>query len=431
MPTIRLGLRARFIAACLLLVSFSTAGYYMAVSQFIEFLEAELRDTTLLGELDEFVRTYEHDPQIPGPRAQGLSSYVLPAGEHPSTLPEILRTLPPGAYEDIVMDGKEVAIARQDVKGARLYVVLDMQRIEDLEEHFVSLAWVCALISWGAAVALALWLARRVLQPVTELAHLVGTLKPGDPTLRLAPRFDDAEIGVIATALDRFMERMEAFISREQAFTEDASHELRTPLAVIDSSAQILAEDPDLSAPAHERVRRILRAAQQMQMLIEALLFLAREEGAYAAEELHLHQLLRDVAENYSEMAAAKNLELSIHSAPAVINAPRGMAACVISNLLINAIHYTDRGRVEVLLEPGRLVVVDTGIGIAPDELGRVFERRFRGSHSRGLGLGLYLVKRICDRLGWRTNVESSPEKGTRFEVLFPSSPATTGRKST
>ncbi len=430
MPTIRLGLRARFIAACLLLVSFSTAGYYLAVAQFIEFLEAELRDTTLLGELDEFARTYEHDPQIPGPRAQGLSSYVLEPGEHPSKLPEVLRSLAPGAYEDLVMDGVDVAIARQDVDGARLYVVLDMQRIEDLEARFVSLAWICALISWGAAVALALWLAQRVLQPVTELAHLVGTLKPGDRAQRLAPRFDDAEIGVIATALDRFMERMEAFISREQAFTEDASHELRTPLAVIDSSAQILAEDPDLSAPARERVRRILRAGQQMQMLIEALLFLAREDGAYAAEELHLHLLLREVADGYAEMAAAKNLELSVQAVPTAVDAPRGMAACVVSNLLINAIHYTDRGRVDVKLEPGRLIVADTGIGIAPEELERVFERRFRGSHSRGLGLGLYLVKRICDRLGWLTWVESSRDGGTRFEVHFPVSSASKGHKS-
>lgn len=418
----RFGLRARFVAACLLLVSFSTAGYYMAVAQFIEFLEAELRDTTLLGELDEFARTYEHDPSIPGPRAQGLSSYVLPAGVHASTLPKHLRDLQPGSYQEFMLDGAEVSAARQDVNGAQLYVVLDMERIEDMERHFVSLAWICALISWSAAVILALWLARRVLKPVTQLAALVGTLEPGQPA-RLAAQFDDPEIGLIATALDRFVERMESFVSREQAFTEDASHELRTPLTVIDSAAQILAEDPQLGPAARERVQRILRATQQMRMLIEALLFLAREQGVYADTQVPLHTLLREVSETYCEMAAAKSLELSIRTEPTIVSAPRGMAACVMNNLLINAVHYTERGCVEVELRPGRLVVRDTGIGIAPDDLGRVFERRFRGERSRGLGLGLYLVKRICDRLGWRVNVTSTTGRGTTFEVELPTSP--------
>ena len=416
---IRLGLRARFIAACLLLVSFSTAGYYLAVAQFIEFLEAELRDTTLLGELDEFARTYEHDPSIPGPRAQGLSSYVLAPGAHISELPAHLRKLQPGAYQELMLDGVEVSVARQDVNGAQLYVVLDMQRIEDMERHFVSLAWVCALISWSAAVILALWLARRVLNPVSQLAAMVGSLEPGQPA-RLAPQFADPEIGVIATALDRFVERMASFVSREQAFTEDASHELRTPLAVIDSAAQILAEDSQLTPATQERVQRILRATQQMRMLIEALLFLAREQDAHPAVQVPLHTLVRDVADTYGELAAAKNLELSIRAEPTVVSTPRGMAECVISNLLINAIHYTERGHVDVELRPGRLTVRDTGIGIAPDDLGRVFERRFRGEHSRGLGLGLYLVKRICDRLGWTVRVTSATGKGTTFEVELP-----------
>ena len=417
---LRLGLRARFIAACLLLVSFSTAGYYLAVSQFIEFLEAELRDTTLLGELDAFARTYARDPGIPGPRAAGLSSYVLPPGAHETALPERLRTLAPGAYEDISMEGADVAVARQDVNGARLFVVLDMQHIEDMESRFVGLAWVCALLSWAAAIALALALARRVLHPVTELASLVGTMAPGIPAPKLAPRFHDAEIGVIATALDRLMERMDAFISREQAFTEDASHELRTPLAVIDSSAQMLAEDPQLPPATQQRVKRILRAAQQMQMLIESLLFLAREDGAYAAEPLPLHTLLREIAEGHRDLVDAKHLELALDTQPTTVNAPRGMASCVIGNLLLNALHYTEHGQVQLQLEPGRLVVQDTGIGIAPADLSRVFERRFRGQQSRGLGLGLYLVKRTCDRLGWTVNVTSVAGTGTRFEVRFP-----------
>jgi signal transduction histidine kinase len=417
----RIGLKTRFVAACLLLVSISTAGYYWAVSQFIEFLEAELRDITLLGELDEFVRAYERDPMVSGPHAAGISSYVLPLGADPRNLPPALREMHAGAHDDIRIDGREVAVAREDVKGARLYVVFDMEGVEALEKRFVNLAWLCALISWTAAVALALWLAQRVLQPVSRLAERVGRFQPGDYRQRLSPDFDDPEIGQIAHAFDRFMERMEAFVSREQAFTEDASHELRTPLTVIDSAAQILDEDQTLSASGRERVQRILRAVEQMKMLIEALLFLAREEGGHTSEDLALHELVPEIVEHHREMIAGKRLEVAVHAVPTRLHAPRGMASSVIGNLLINAIHYTEHGRIDIKIEPGRLLVQDTGVGIPPEDLERIFERRFRGAQSRGLGLGLYLVKRICERLGWVIRVSSAAGTGTRFEVSFPS----------
>lgn len=417
---IRLGIRARFVVACLLLVSISTAGYYVAVAQFVEFLEAELRDITLLGELEVFVKAYEHDPQAVGPRAAGLSSYVLPAGGDSQQLPQALRNLSPGAHDELHIDGHEVAVVREDVNGARLYVVLNMDPIEGLERRFVTLAWICALLSWASAVALALWLANKVTEPVTRLAGLVGRLQPGDYRKRLAPQFGDREIGTIAAALDRYLAQMDAFVSREQAFTEDASHELRTPLTVIDSAAQILAEDTQLSAPAQERVQRILRAVRQMQMLIEALLFLAREDGGHASEDLQLHQLVGEIADQHRDLIGSKPLDLSVSTLPTVISAPRGMVSCVIGNLLLNAIHFTERGRIDVRVELGRLLVQDTGIGIPPQDLDRVFEHRFRGTQSRGLGLGLYLVKRICDRLGWTIQVSSAAGAGTRFELIFP-----------
>lgn len=419
MPRLELGLKARFVGACLLLVSVSTAGYYLAVAQFVEFLEAELRDVTLLGELDEFARAYRRDPEVRGPQAAGLSSYVLPAGADQGGLPEKLRALDPGMHDDIYLDGREFAVGREDVNGARLYVLLDMDPIERLEARFVVLAWICVLTSWLAAVLLALWLAQKVLRPVSELAALVGDLQPGDYKRRLSTQFDDREIGAIAAAFDRFMERMEAFVTREQAFTEDAAHELRTPLSVIDSAAQLLAADAQLPAASRERVQRILRAAQQIQMQMEALLFLAREDGGYPSEELSLHQVVADTADGLRELIGARPIELVVSAQPTVLRAPRGMAVCVVSNLLLNAIRHSERGRIEVHVDPRRLLVQDSGIGIPPPDLEHIFERRFRGPQSAGQGLGLYIVKRICDRLGWSVSVSSAPGAGTRVELLF------------
>ncbi len=419
MPRPRLGLKARFLAACLLLVSISTAGYFVVVAQFVELLERELRDTVLEQELDEFAHNYARDPTAVGPRAAGLSHYVLPPGADDSALPARLRRLPPGVLDDIRLDGREVAVGRQDVDGARLYVVLDMEPIEQMESRFVATAWLCAALSWAAAIALALWLARRVMRPVTELAARVGAWRPDDHQQRLAPEFGDQDVGIIAAAFDRFVARMAEFVGREQAFTEDASHELRTPLAVIDSAAQLLAEDAALSATARSRVQRIQRATEQMTMLMEAVLFLAREDGGLPVEKIALDQLARELADSHRSLIEVKSLTLVITTLPTSITAPRGMVSCVINNLLLNAIHHTKQGRIEVGVAAHGLWVEDTGVGIPPADLARIFERQFRGAQSRGLGLGLYLVKRVCDRLGWTVRVSSAAGAGTRVEVCF------------
>ena len=386
----RPGLRSRFVMACLLMVTISTAGYYIAVSQALEYFESAVLEINLQSQLNAYVSQFSADPATPVPRTENLKTYVQSAGEDASRIPDSLRGLTPGTYDEIHIAGHEVMVAHEIVNGARLFLVLDLEPLEAMEARFVRLAWLCALGSWLAAVLLALWLARRVLLPVTRLAEAVGNTEPGQQTQKLSPDFDDADVGIIAQAFDRFMERLDAFVSREQAFTEEASHELRTPLSIIDSSAQLLAEDTSLSQATRGRVMRIQRATAQMRMQIEALLFLAREDGGHSSESI------------------------------ANVRAPHGMAACVIGNLLNNAAHFTEKGLVEVHVRPGALHVQDTGIGISPESLERIFDRNFRGAQSRGLGLGLYLVKRICDRLGWSVVVRSAEGSGTRFEIHFP-----------
>jgi signal transduction histidine kinase len=97
------------------------------------------------------------------------------------------------------------------------------------------------------------------------------------------------------------------------------------------------------------------------------------------------------------------------------------MIACVVNNLLLNAVNFTQSGAIEVKLTAEQLTVRDTGIGIPPQDLSRIFERRYRGTQSRGLGLGLYLVSRICGRLGWVIETESAEGHGTTFRIRFSS----------
>lgn len=411
----RLGLRARLVAAILLIVTISSAGFYYAVAQFIEFHESEMLHGELAQELHSFAR-HPHQDEL---AKAGVKTYIVASPQDIDNLPPRLRDLAPGLHDDIHMDSSEYAVGREDINGKRFYVLIDSAPVEALEAHFVRLAWVCAIASWSVAVLLALWLSNLVLRPVSRLAALVAELQPNQKGARLADQFDGREIGLIADAFDRFLARLDDFVAREQAFTEDASHELRTPLTIMLNAAQLLEEEPHLTAIGHERLQRILRAAKQMQTLIEAMLFLAREEGDTTTEDLAVDLLAQEAAKSIHDMVEQKGLLLSVNTAATQIHAPRGMVNCVINNLLINAIHYTSQGQIDLQVEPGRISVQDTGSGIPPQDIERIFEHRYRGTQSHGLGLGLYLVKRICDRLGWTVEVGSAPGVGTRFEVRF------------
>jgi signal transduction histidine kinase len=213
------------------------------------------------------------------------------------------------------------------------------------------------------------------------------------------------------------MERLQGVRERERAFTEDASHELRTPLAIIASASEMLTEEPTLSQPGRERVLRIRRASGQMQSLIEALLFLARGEPEGPARLYSLDQVVKEAAEGIATAAAAKSIEVVLEVAPVRSNGVAAMAACVVNNLLLNAVNFTQSGRILVQLTSATLLVQDTGVGISPQDLAHIFERRYRGAQSRGLGLGLYLVSRVCERLGWRITAESEAGRGTTFRI--------------
>jgi signal transduction histidine kinase len=96
--------------------------------------------------------------------------------------------------------------------------------------------------------------------------------------------------------------------------------------------------------------------------------------------------------------------------------------AVLFGNLLRNACRYTDAGSVTVRVQPGKLVIEDTGIGMSPEELTRVFDAFYRGGQQRegGHGIGLNIVQRLSERFGWPVTLESEVGKGTRATVVFP-----------
>lgn len=415
----RLSLRARFVSAVFALVFLICGGFYFAVYQFVEVLEAQLMEATLKRELHELADAVRLGKPAPIRDSVELKGFVWPAGlPAPEGLPVQIRNWPSGTLAEVHIDRNEYYAGREDVGDTAVFMLLDLAEIEALEARLVRIAYGVIVAALVAAVLVGALLSRLVTKPVTRLAQQVAGLEPDGDRVRLHDRFDDREIGLIAEAIDRYQERIERFVGRERDFTDDASHELRTPLAVIRSALPLLAEEAALSEPGRERLERIERASRQMHAMIEAMLFLAREGGGWRAEPCALADVAEDLARTWGRAAREKGLrfDCDIHDPP-VILAPPGMAASVIGNLLSNAVQHTPRGSISFRIAGDRVIVEDTGPGIAEAERAHIFERRYRGSRSAGFGIGLYVVHRICERLGWRIHVESRPGQGTRFEI--------------
>jgi signal transduction histidine kinase len=378
-----------------------------------------LMDQTLKAELEDYMARRARNPNSLPPNTASLRGYLADA-ETAADIPAALRDLPPGQHE-IAIDGVpyRVAVAKRD--GERYLILFNEERQKLREQRFLLYLITGAGIMTMLSAIGGLWLAGRVIAPVTDLARAVSAAPPERPP-RLAVADEPAdEIAELAGAFDQYLTRLAAFVERERAFTADASHELRTPLAVIHGAAELLADDPRLLPDQAARLARIQRAAGDMSDLLAALLLLAREEAGPTEQACNAAQILRDCVNRYQPLATARGTAIGLEVDAAVeLPVPAAMFAIIVANLVHNALAHTEHGSVTVRLAADRLVVADTGIGIRAEEMAQVFERFHRGPKSSGAGIGLSLVKRICDRYGWRIALDSRPGSGTTATLEFP-----------
>lgn len=382
-----------------------------------------LIDQTLRAELDDYMSRRARNPASLPPDSASLRGYVTTPGDA-GGLPAELRRLPPGQHE-IAIAGTPYRVGVAERGGERHFILFNEELQQAREQRFTAYLVGGALLMSVLAAVGGFWLAGRVIAPVSELARAVAAASAENPPRLATDDLPNDELGELTRSFDRYMARLAAFIERERTFAADASHELRTPLAVIGGAAEVLVEDRDLSAAQAARVARIERAAGEMSALISALLLLAREDETPDDAVCDAAQVLRQIVDRYR--AAARQRRIAIDLAvveDARLGVPTALFSIVVANLVRNAVTHTEGGTVEVRLYGDHLTVADSGTGIDEDELGLVFERHYRGARSEGVGIGLSLVKRICDRQGWQIQLENRSSGGTlaslRFDAAAP-----------
>lgn len=358
-----------------------------------------------------------------GPVASGgpnLQYYVLRAPEDEGQLPPALRSLGPGHYE-IGRGREELHVIVREDDSTRYIVAYDSGQHDLREARFRNLLLLAVGTAAMFALVLGYWLAGVLTRQLRELASRISTFAPDAPYAPLERPEHDVEVAALAHALDQYHERFAMMIRREQEFTANTSHELRTPLTGIRTSCELLLADPALADQARTRIERIDRAARQMTERIEALLLLARPHSPEELQLVNLRRCAEDAVEPYRDEIARKGLVFSLDIGEnEIVRADRKAFQLVLANLIKNAVCYTDHGHVRVSYDGRRVTVSDSGAGVAPEDLPQLFERYFRaGQQSDGLGLGLAIVRRICDDLGWRIEVQSEAGSGSAFSVVF------------
>ena len=420
------GLHYKLIKAFLLQILLISLATLLGVFSAEQIVERVLVRQALVGEAAHFWKQYRQNPDFPKPDTLNLKGY-LAVGNNTFEIPKPLQQLRPG-YFRTDLNGRKPIVYIEDQGNARLYLVFDEEQVAALAFYFgvVPLSLILLLIYLFA------WLSyrqsRNAISPVIKLAQVVEQFdfrrqSFAQLDLNDLRQTSDSDVIKLIDALDHFTERLEHFIKREKNFTRDASHELRTPLAVIKSSLALLQKRRDFQPNENRSIAMIDNTLRDMEGLIDTLLLLARGESSPLPEEdVLINDLLITLVEQITHVLGNDKISLEVRQNCLLsIPAAEKVLAILFTNLLRNAFSYTRQGVIAITIDDKQVSVSDTGVGMTQQQLQHVFEPFYRAdSDSNGHGLGLTIVKQLCNRYGWKLKIRSKLGEGTCITVLFP-----------
>lgn len=391
---------------------------------------------------------YEFDPGIQMEKPSGTSFQFIQRATGPwggritFRMPDIesgSRLLPQEA-----ISGRSENSVRQSIGSKREplgYVEISAGQdlsavtLDTLQRSFL-IAGVGAVL---AAVLLGLWMSHRLTSPLRELKETTGKMAAGDLTVRSDYRRAD-EIGDLSRQFNQMAEQLQKSFTRIQLerdslrrFISDASHELRTPVTALKTFITLLQSSAAGDSTARtEFLAESEAQIDQLEWITSNLLDLTRLDAGLEVLELEEHEigaLLERSAAPFIPRAESGHINLVVYSPdpPFSLKCDGRRMELVLGNLLNNALKFTPQGGAIALgaeQTPQEITiwVKDTGTGISPEELPRIFDRFYRGpgSISGGSGLGLAIAKSLVEAQNGVISAESSPGEGSQFTIRFP-----------
>ena len=386
--------------------------------KFVQLLDPEGRPHPPRG--DRGTDVLPLSPQARARAARGLHTIetVTVAGAEPVRL----LTLP------VVHDGRVTEM---------IQVGMALRRTLAVRDRYFNTLIVLIPLGVGLAALGGAIIARAALRPVDLMVSTARRITAEDLSGRVERRGGGDELDRLAETLNGMLARLEDAFGQTRRFAADAAHELRTPLTVLRGGIEValrMDRSPDeyrrVLASSLEEVERLIRLAEDLLLLSRSL---AGPEVGRAPVDLE--PLVLEVFEVGARLGRAAGVAVRVDATtPTAVAGDAAALRRALLNLVENAVKYTPPGgKVEIAL--GRtdgmaeVTIADTGIGIEPDDLERIFEpfRRLDAARARdtgGAGLGLAIARSIVIAHGGLVMVESRPGSGSRFTVRLPSAPA-------
>lgn len=413
-----ISLRSRIILALVIIVTVTSTLFAVGVLQIKQQLEEVIFGDMVKEQLELFIHQLESNSYDP---TSLYNNWAFHYGDNMSTVHPDILALSEGSHHSVIIGNNyfQVEVGKYEEQPAIL--IYDITDWENLEHELLE------MLAWGIAIVMVVaifmgWSASQsILAPVKALTRRLSTIQPRERDVRISKEFQGSEIAHIASAFDRYLERLDQFVERERSFTAAASHELRTPLSVMLGAIDIL--ESNTNEPAGKRaLARIQRACSEMLAFIEATLFLSREDEGTIQDQTpaNLVKIIEEQIEDNTEKIKDQDITLvTSFMAEPLLQQPASILQITVSNILRNAIEHTPGGKIEIQLDQNSMSIQDNGSGIPKSDLPHIFDRSYT-TKAGGTGLGLNLVKRICDRFNWTIEVFSDVGTGTTVKIVFP-----------
>jgi signal transduction histidine kinase len=420
-----------------IIVSFALFGFALTAlfAAATIYMRARLEDQLINNSLEREVKNFaQFKREHPEPDARwGMTIYFadIYSANKFANVPFAWQTYESGVYdiEQLGDEGKIRPYKLAVYKDADIWAFLRLdESTQKLGERQMLTSLSIVLLAFAIlSLLIGRWLSIRVMSPVIDLARRVQAMgRTGRPE-PLAPHFANDEVGQVAVALDGYSDKLTALVERDREFNADVSHELRTPLSVISGTTELMLASDSISDKLRERLKRIERAAKQSTELTNALLLLSRSERSAPVdgETTDVGKIVEQVAEVYRSHLGRKPVEVRcVIEQPIEVVAPSSVVAVALGNLIGNAFKYTQQGEVVITVGAGRgkVTVEDSGPGIKSEDAEKLFERGVRGDSaagSKGAGLGLAIVRRLCELYDWRVSLGPRPQGGAVATLDF------------
>ncbi|MFE8070215.1 HAMP domain-containing sensor histidine kinase [Marinobacteraceae bacterium S3BR75-40.1] len=392
----------------------------------VEFADENLEDTMInvdMVDQKSFFKSQLDGSGVQTWQTANLQVTFIPAG-HSHTLSPLFQDLQPPYTGELERNGETHLINVETLESppGTLYIAKNITQYEKREDLLlIALAFVAAgMVSLSFVVAQLS--ARKLVRPLRRLTHEIRATLPGKQLPHIFSDYDDTELREIATTFNRFLDELSAYVAREQSLLALASHELRTPLAAISGALDVLEQRQQPDPKNQRTLNRIRQATREMQEDVRVLLKLSRGSGEPApAYPMMIAEVLADVLREFQAANPEQSQRIQLQSAASetALQADPALVRILLRNLIQNALTHT-RGAIRISLHERGLQVADEGAGLPETVIPRIQPvPATQMTLPEGSGLGLFIVRLVCERLDWHLNVEQSSASGTIIAVAW------------